>query len=91
MWITEVGGLVARRNRTLIRLPQGKAHAAQVTRFIFDRLARLDKRVARIYAYHWDSSSTKDSWDSAFVGPDRKERPALAVFRRVLGQVRPSS
>ena len=90
IWITEVGGLVARRNRTLIRLPQGKSHAAQVTRFIFDKLARLDKRVTRIYAYHWDSSSTRDTWDSAFIGPDDKERPAFAVFRRVLGQVRPA-
>ncbi len=91
VWITEVGGLVARRNRTLIKLPQGKAHAAQVTRFMFDKLARLDPRLTRIYAYHWDSSSTRDTWDSAFIGPDDKERPAFAVFRRVLGQVRPAS
>jgi polysaccharide biosynthesis protein PslG len=90
IWITEVGGLVARRNRTLISLPQGKSHAAEVTRFIFDKLARLDARVTRVYAYHWDSSSTKDTWDSAFIGPDDKERPAFAVFRRVLGQVRPA-
>ncbi len=91
IWITEVGGLVARRNRTLIKLPQGKAHAAQVTRFIFDKLARLDKRMARVYAYHWDSSSNRDTWDSAFVGPDDKARPALAVFRRVLGAIRPAN
>ena len=91
LWITEVGGLVARRNRTLISLPQGQTHAAQVTRFIFDKLARLDPRVARVYAYHWDSSSTKDTWDSAFIGPDNKERPAFAVFRRVLEQVRSSA
>ncbi len=91
VWITEVGGLVARRNRTLIKLTQGKEHAAEVTRFIFDKLARLDPRLTRIYAYHWDSSSTRDTWDSAFIGPDDKERPAFAVVRRVLGQVRPAS
>jgi hypothetical protein len=84
IWLTEVGGLVARRNNSTIRLRQGKAHAAQVTRFIFDRLARLDKRVSRVYAYHWDSSSTRDSWDSAFIGPDNRERPSLAVLQRVL-------
>ena len=86
IWLTEVGGLVARRNRSTIRLRQGTAHAAQVTRFIFDRLTRLDRRVARVYAYHWDSSSTSDSWDSAFIGPDNRERPSMAVLRRVLRQ-----
>jgi Glycosyl hydrolase catalytic core len=88
IWLTEVGGLVARRNNSRIRLRQGAAHAAQVTRFIFDRLARLDPRISRVYAYHWSSSSNSDSWDSAFIGPDGRERPALAVLRRVLGQLR---
>jgi hypothetical protein len=89
IWLTEVGGLVARRNRSTIRLRQGKSHAARVTRFIFDRLARLDRRVTRVYAYHWDSSSTRDSWDSAFIGPDNSVRPSLAVLSRVLRGLRP--
>jgi hypothetical protein len=91
LWLTEVGGLVARRNRSLIRLPQGKAHASRVTRFIFDRLTRLDRRVTRVYAYHWDSTSTRDSWDSAFIGPDNRARPSLAVLDRVLRNIRPRS
>jgi hypothetical protein len=89
IWLTEVGGLVARRNGSRIRLRQGQAHAAQVTRFIFDRLARLDRRISRVYAYHWDSSTSSDSWDSAFIGPDDAERPSLAVLRRVRGQIGP--
>ena len=88
IWLTEVGGLVARRNDSTIRLRQGTAHATRVTRFIFDRLARLDKRVSRVYAYHWDSTSTRDSWDSAFIGPDNRERPSLAVLQRVVRSVR---
>ena len=88
IWLTEVGGLVARRNRSTIRLRQGKSHAAKVTRFIFDRLARLDRRVSRVYAYHWDSTSTRDSWDSAFIGPDNRTRPSLAVLERVLRGIR---
>jgi hypothetical protein len=88
VWLTEVGGLVARRNRSLIRLRQGKSHAADVTRFIFDRLARVDRRITRVYAYHWDSTSNRDSWDSAFIGPDDKARPALAVLGRVLRGIR---
>ena len=86
VWLTEVGGLVARRNRSTIKLRQGKAHAARATRFIFDRLARLDRRVARVYVYHWRSSTSRDSWDSALVGADGKARPALAVVKRALGQ-----
>lgn len=84
VWLTEIGGLVARRNRSNIKLPQGKAHAARATRFIFDRLARLDRRVARIYVYHWKSSTRRDSWDSALIGADDKARPALAVLKRFL-------
>ena len=87
VWLTETGGLVARRNASTIRLRQGKAHAARVTRFLFDRVARLSPRITRIYVYHWSSSSTKDTWDSALVGPDDRRRPALAVLERVLRQV----
>lgn len=85
VWLTEIGGLVARRNGSEIRLPQGKAHAGRVTRFIFDRLARLDRRVARIYIYHWRSSTSRDSWDSALVDANGLSRPALAVVSRALG------
>ena len=85
VWLTEIGGLVARRNRSTVKLRQGKAHAARATRFIFGRLARLDRRVARIYIYHWSSSTRRDSWDSALVGADDRPRPALAVVRRFLG------
>ena len=80
VWITEVGGLVARRNRTLIKLPQGKAHAAQVTRFMFDKLARLDKRVARIYAYHWDSLEHPRH---VGLGVHRARRQGAAGVRRL--------
>jgi hypothetical protein len=86
VWLTEIGGLVARRNRSLVKLPQGKAHAGRVTRFIFDRLARLDRRVARIYVYHWRSSTRRDSWDSGLIGADGRPRPALAIVKRALGQ-----
>jgi hypothetical protein len=88
VWLTEVGGVVARRNGSKIKLPQGKAHAAQATRFIFDRLARLDRRLARIYVYHWRSTTNHDSWDSALIGANDQPRPALAVLERVLGAQR---
>ena len=88
VWLTEVGGLVARRNSSTIKLRQGKVHAAAATRYIFDRLARLSRRVTHVFLYHWSSSTNTDSWDSAFIGADNQERPALAVLKRVLRQIR---
>lgn len=88
VWLTEVGGLVARRNKSTIKLPQGLVHAANATRFIFDRLARVSKRVTRIYLYHWSSVTAHDTWDSAFVGSDGVARPALAVLQARLGAIR---
>lgn len=88
VWLTEVGGIVARRNHSPIPIPQGKAHAAEAMRFIFDRLARLSARVTRIYIYAWRSVTPQDSWDSALIGSDGAARPALAVLERVLRQTR---
>jgi hypothetical protein len=88
VWLTEVGGIVARRNNSDVPIPQGKAHAATAMRFIFDRLARLSARITRIYVYHWRSTTARDSWDSALVGSDGVARPALAVLKRVLGESR---
>jgi hypothetical protein len=89
IWLTEVGGIVARRNGSRVRIPQGKAHAARATRFIFDRLARLSPRITRVYIYHWRSSTRRDSWDSAFIGSDGSRRPSLRVFEQVLRETRP--
>jgi hypothetical protein len=84
IWLTETGGLVARRNHSRIRLPQGKAHQAQVTRFVLGRLAALSPRVSRAYLYQWNAATRHDSWDSALVGPDGRARPALSVLRKAL-------
>jgi hypothetical protein len=89
IWLTETGGLVARRNKTLIKLPQGPAHAAKVTRFILRELPKLSPRISRIYLYHWDSSTTLDTWDSGFVGSDGRARPALGILKTVLSTLAP--
>ncbi len=88
IWLTEIGGIVARRNGSRIPLPQGKAHAARATKFIFDRVARLSARITRVYIYHWRSSTRRDSWDSAFIGSDGSRRPSLRVLERVLREIR---
>jgi hypothetical protein len=86
IWLTETGGLVARRNKSLIKLPQGKDHAAKVTHFILHDLVALSPRITRVYLYQWNSSTTKDSWDSGLVGPDDKARPSLSVVAQALGK-----
>ncbi len=84
VWLTETGGLVARRNGSGIRLPQGVAHAAKVTRFILGPLVRLSPRITRVYLYHWRSATRRDTWDSAFIASDGRERPALRELERAL-------
>ena len=84
LWLTETGGLVARRNKSKIKLPQGKAHAAKVTRFILRDMVALSPRISRVYLYQWDSLSPQDSWDSGFLGPDRRARPSLNIIKQIL-------
>ena len=87
VWLTEVGGIVKRRTKkkfTVKRIPESQWHALRVTRFIFDEVAPISPRIARIYLYHWNSSSTLDTWDSALIGPTGKRRPAYNLLRREL-------
>ena len=91
VWITEVGGLVKRRTVDKpgkAKLKEGRNHAAQVTRFIFQRLARLSPRIKRVYLSHGNCSSDRDTWDSGLVGPDGRARPALNVLQSVLRSAR---
>ncbi len=94
VWLTEVGGLVARRDaqgnpaQGRIRLDESPAHAARVTRFILDELTTLSPRIRRLYLYHWNVRSSRDTWDSAFVSPAGNPRPALRVLRSWLARER---
>ena len=87
LWLTETGGLVARRNTSTVKIRQGKRHAAKVTGFVLRTWGR-SRLIDRLYLYHWDSSSNKDTWDSAFVGSDGKARPALGVLKQFLRKKR---
>ncbi len=81
LWLTEVGGLVRRRSGSTTRVPEGVGHAARVTSFIFDGLVRLDRRIRRVYLYHWSSGGRRSSWDSGLIDPHGRARPALARVR----------
>ncbi|MFP5363754.1 MAG: hypothetical protein ACLGI5_13605 [Thermoleophilia bacterium] len=84
IWLTETGGLVRRDNGSRTRIPEGPRHAGEVTRFIFDRILPRNPRITRVYLYHWNSGSRKDTWDSALITPGGRERSALFVLARVL-------
>lgn len=83
VWLTEVGGLVSRNNRSQVRFPESPAHAAQVMRWVF-RLTSMSYRLTRVYIYHWNVDSLGGTWDSALIGPDGSPRPALGVLERAL-------
>ncbi|MBA3328663.1 MAG: hypothetical protein H0T43_10220 [Solirubrobacterales bacterium] len=85
LWLTETGGLVRRRNRSTTDIPEGTAHAGEVTRFIFDRLLIENPRITRVYLYHWNAPREEElTWDSALVAPSGEIRSSMLVLQRVL-------
>ena len=88
LWLTETGGLVARRNNSRVRLPESTAHAAKATRFVFEKLVRVDPRIKRVYVYHWRNESRNATWDSALIARNGQRRPAYDVLRDRLRRLR---
>jgi hypothetical protein len=86
LWFTETGGIVSRTNRRKVTFPESAEHAALATRFLFDDLIPLSRRITRVYLYHWNSEPGPKTWDSALIGPTGKPRPAYRVLERVLAQ-----
>ncbi len=91
IWFTETAGVVARHNHSAHDFPESPTHAAAVTRFVFNRLARLSGRVKRVYLYQWDAGPRRrEPWDSALIGPRGTPRLAFWVLVRelhLLGQL----
>lgn len=81
LWLTETGGIVKRDTRGKIPLEEGVAHAADATRWLFDRLVPLSSRIRRVYLYHWDFGSAPNGWDSALLTPGGRAREALRVVQ----------
>jgi hypothetical protein len=84
VWLTETGGLVRRNNGSTTDIPEGATHAAEVTRYLFDRVLPLNPRVKAVYLYHWNAGPIDTTWDSGLITPNGRERTALFVLRRVL-------
>ena len=79
VWFTETGGIVSRSNREKVTFPESVEHAAIATRFLFDDLVPLSRRITRVYLYHWNSYPGPSTWDS---GLDRPQRRAPAGLSR---------
>jgi hypothetical protein len=86
VWFTETGGIVSRKNRRKVTFPESAEHAAIATRYLFDDLIPLSRRITRVYLYHWNSEPGPKTWDSGLIGPGGKPRPAYRVLQRVLAE-----
>lgn len=88
VWFTETGGIVRRRKKRKIGgFPESPTHAAEATRWVFQKLVPLSSRVTRVYLYHWNTGGPTENWDSALLSPHGKPRPAFKVLRRELARV----
>ena len=76
--------LDANRLRTTGTRRLSTAHAAIATRWLFDKLVPLSRRITRVYLYHWNSVRGPKTWDSALIGPTGQPRPAFRVLEREL-------
>jgi len=84
LWLTETGGLVRRSNKSATEIPEGPTHAARVTRYIFDRIAKRHRQIKRVYIYHWNAGPPSTTWDSALITHGGRERESYRVLERVL-------
>jgi len=79
IWFTEAGGIVSfttAAGRTA--LPNDEQRAARAVQFLF-HLARLSRRITRIYIYQWKIDFPGNRFDAGLVGLDGKPRPSLKV------------
>jgi hypothetical protein len=86
IWITEAGGIV----RFSERFRGGRSderHAAFAMRRTF-ALARLSRRIKRVYVYQWDAERKFKRWDSGLVRANGQARPALYVVRNEINRQR---
>jgi hypothetical protein len=86
IWFTETGGIVKRRNGSRVRgFTESATHAAIATRWVFNKLVALSpRRITHVYLFHWNPSTTHDSWDSGLVNIHDQPRPAYRVLKKFL-------
>jgi len=88
VWFTETGGIVNRWVDGRRRRAYNRANAVRAIRNVF-ALARLSRRVKRVYLYHWLAPPMRrPRWDSGLVDRRGKTRPSLRALRRGLRRAR---
>jgi hypothetical protein len=91
VWFTETGGTLLRREykrgRVTREFRYSRHRAARSTLHAL-RLARLSRRIRRVYLYHWRAPFPVTNWDSALIGPRGDARPSYHVLKRYLRRAR---
>ena len=54
--------------------PESAAHAAMATRWVFEKLVPLSRRITRVYLYQWNAAKG-ENWDSGLVNATRQVAP----------------
>ena len=80
IWFAETGGLVRRDNGSTIEFADSPTHAVKATRWVI-KLARLSRRVQRVYFYHWVAPDPHSTWDSALTDRRGRPRPQYKIVR----------
>jgi hypothetical protein len=85
-WITETGG-VASRVKPIYKFKScGVAHQTKATKYLLKQIAGLSPRIKRIYIFTWGLGDNSASFDSALIDAEGRERPALNLLRKYVGQ-----
>ena len=91
VWFTETGGTVLRREYKRGRITRefrySRRRVARSTLHAI-RLARLSRRIKRVYLYHWRAPDPVTNWDSALIGPRGRARPSYYALKRELRRMR---
>jgi hypothetical protein len=86
IWLTETGGVV-KFGRAF---PFSPSRAARATSYMF-RLAKLNRRISRLYIYQWTGAPRNARFDAGIISPNGKPRPAYYVVRKRIGRRRPTT
>ena len=75
VWFTETGGIVNFPHR-----PFNPRRAAKATKFTF-KLARMSRRIKRLYIYQWTGARRSARFDAGLVDVHGRPRPAYWVVK----------
>jgi hypothetical protein len=82
VWFTETGGIVhfGRHNFNPRR-------AVKATKFMF-KLARISRRITRLYIFNWTGSGRTERFDAGLTDPHGHPRPAYWVVKSYLARTK---